>query len=369
MKIFFDHQTFSIQSYGGISRYYSELLSGINQTPSNEAHLLALFSNNEYLNEKKILLPSFFSKTDFPKKQQFLYRINEAYSTVKMCMSQYDIFHATYYNSYFIPYLKNRPFVVTFLDMIHEKFSNQFYELAADKVITSQKAIMANKADAIITISESTKQDVVELFNIDPVKIKVIYLGNSLKINNNILVENEFIKIEPYLLFVGRRGHYKNFQGLVQAIYPLLKQYSLNLLCGGGDPFSKEEVLLLQKLGVEKLVKYIPVDDYTLQTLYQNAIAFVFPTLYEGFGIPILEAFACSCPCIVSNTSSLPEVAGNAALYIDPLSPDSIADAVEKLVNDQTLRQELIHRGQNRLLQFSWKKTVDETLALYRSIS
>ena len=369
MKVFFDHQTFSLQSYGGISRYYAELISGINQNKYDEAHLLALFSNNEYLKEKNISVASFFSKTNFPKKQQILYRTNELYSVAKIYLEQYDVFHSTYYNNYFIPYLNKHPFVVTFLDMIHEKFSNQFYELAADTAITNQKRVMADRADAIITISESTKQDIIELFNVNPDKIKVIYLGNSLKIKSGAFIDNQLIQKDSYLLFIGRRGHYKNFQGLLQAIYPLLKKYNLNLLCGGGDPFSREEVLLVQKLGVEKLVKYIPVDDYTLQALYQNAIAFIFPTLYEGFGIPILEAFACSCPCIVSNTSSLPEVAGDAALYIDPLSANSIANATEKLIQSQSLRQEMICKGKKRLLQFSWEKTVEQTLALYKSVS
>lgn len=367
MNIFFDHQTFSLQKFGGISRYYAELINGINRVANNKAYLPLIFSDNVHLRESGIITRKLISDRPFYKKNQFIYRSNQAYTIAQLYQKSFDVFHATYYNPYFIPYLKGRPFTVTFLDMIHEKFSIQFPELANDELITKQKRLLANRADRIIAISESTKRDVVELLNIDPDKISVIYLGNSLK---PVFTDpQEYSNAQPYLLFVGRRERYKNFEGLLRSIHPLLKKYKIRLLCAGGDSFTIDERLLIHSVDVDELVEYRPINDQTLQSLYRHAVAFIFPTMYEGFGIPVLEAFACDCPCIVSNLSSLPEVAGDAALYIDPASPDSISHAVELLINDSELRNTLIRKGRKQLIHFSWQHTVNETLKLYQSIS
>jgi glycosyltransferase involved in cell wall biosynthesis len=367
MDIFFDHQTFSLQEFGGISRYYAELISGINHTSSNRAFLPLLFSNNVYLKELGLSKSGLLPNVQFYKKQQIIYRSNQAYSISKLQKQPFNVFHATYYDPYFISYLKGRPFTVTFLDMIHEKLSAQFPELSDGGLITKQKQFLANRADRIIAISESTKQDIVELLNVDPNKIDVIYLGNSLKPIGRSTIEKS--NPEPYLLFVGRRERYKNFEGLLRAIHPLLKKYRLKLLCAGGDVFSKSENMLIYSLGVNNLIEQRAINDQTLLMLYRQAIAFIFPTLYEGFGIPVLEAFACDCPCIVSNLSSLPEVAGDAAMYIDPTLPESIVEAIEQLLHNSQLRQELVKKGRERLTHFSWSHTVDKTLNLYKALA
>lgn len=366
MNVFFDHQTFSLQSFGGISRYYTELISGINRDKNNEAYLPLFISNNIHIEEANFKAKLSVLNYDFYKKISFVYRINQIYTINKLRKKHFDIFHATYYNPYFIPYLKGRPFVVTFLDMIQEKFINQFPELDNGGLTTRQKRFLANRADRIIAISASTKHDIVELLDINPAKIDVIYLGNSLKPAK--VANSEGPTHDPYLLFVGRRERYKNFDGLVRVIHPLLKAYKLKLLCAGGGSFTGEERKLIHSVGADALIQQVSINDQVLQTLYQQAVAFIFPTMYEGFGIPVLEAFACDCPCIVSNLSSLPEVAGNAALYVDPALPDSIPNAVEQLLHDSQLRQILIEKGREQLARFSWQRTVDETLQLYRTL-
>ncbi|SFD55630.1 glycosyltransferase family 4 protein [Spirosoma endophyticum] len=367
MDIFFDHQTFTEQNYGGISRYFSELIAGINKTENDNAYVSLLFSNNIHIQESGVKVKPFLAEHNVPGKQKFIREVNHLFSIAKLHIKQYDVFHATYYDPYFIPHLKKRPLVVTFLDMIHEKFSGQFPELSDDGVLTKYKQTLADRADRIIAISESTKTDIVNLLNVDPTKIEVIYLGNSLK---PLAAEvTEKIAPEPYLLFVGRRERYKNFKGLLYAVHPILKKYKLKLLCAGGGPFTNEENSMIHSVGVNELVSQLPVNgDKLLQKLYQQATAFIFPTLYEGFGIPVLEAFACNCPCIISNLSSLPEVAGNAALYIDPILPDSISNAIERLLNEGQLRQMLIKKGREQLNNFSWNRTVVETLNLYKTI-
>ena len=367
MNVFFDHQTFSLQAFGGISRYYAELVTGVNHTIGNQAFLPLLFSNNVHLRECGLMVKQLLPNRQFYKKTQIIYRSNQAYTLAQLHRRSFDVFHATYYDPYFIPHLKGRPFTITFLDMIHEKLSAQFPELANDELITRQKQFLADRADRVIAISESTKRDVVELLTIDPAKVEVIYLGNSLK---PVVEENIGNPApEPYLLFVGRRERYKNFEGLLRSIHPLLKKYRLKLICAGGDSFTNGERSLIRSVGVDALVEQHPINDQTLQLLYQQAVAFIFPTLYEGFGIPVLEAFACACPCIVSNLSSLPEVAGDAALYIDPASPDSIPNAVEQLLHSSELRQTLIEKGRDQLSRFSWQRTVSETLKVYQTIT
>ncbi|GAB4036910.1 glycosyltransferase family 4 protein [Spirosoma jeollabukense] len=368
MRIFFDHQAFSLQTFGGISRYYAELINGINKTIDNKAYLPILFSNNTHLRENNFKVNSFFAKSDFRGKSKFIQEANQLFSIANLQQKPYDVFHATYYNPYFIPYLKRHPFVITFLDMINEKFADQFPDTKANNLIYKRKKLLANRADKIIAISESTKQDIIELLNINPEKIEVIYLGSSLI---PVIYEKseKWIK-DPYLLFVGRRERYKNFKGLLESIHPLLKEYKLKLICAGGGPFVDDERLLIHSFGAHKWVQQIPIaDDYMLRKLYQEAFAFIFPSLYEGFGIPVLEAFSCNCPCIISNKSSLPEVAGNAALYIDPTMPNSIVDAVKQLLHDSTLRQILIERGSNQLSKFSWKQNITETLSLYKTLT
>ncbi|MBD2752286.1 glycosyltransferase family 4 protein [Spirosoma validum] len=368
MKILFDHQAFSLHTYGGVSRYFSELIHGINLTPDYSAALPLLFSNNIHLKEKGFDINHFLLNKDFKRKKRLIYEINKFYSLLALKKKQYDILHPTYFDSYFIPYLNRKPLVVTFHDMIHEKFSDQFKELTFDRGIIARKKLMANQADRIIAVSESTKRDIVELLNIKPEKIEVVYHGCSFPPSVVSSTEEPDPVPFPYLLYVGSRQVYKNFGGMLTAIQPVLKKYRLKLLCAGGGGFTESEHQLIQSLGISDLVEQHVINDQILRKLYQQAVAFIFPSLYEGFGIPILEAFDCGCPCIVNNSSSLPEVAGEAALYVNFNEPDSVIDAVERLLSDTELKQQLIKKGKERLREFSWKNTVDSTLRLYKEL-
>jgi glycosyltransferase involved in cell wall biosynthesis len=370
MKIFFDHQTFSLQNYGGISRYYAELIYALDSHEQSESYLSILFSENIYLKEiKKKTLP-LLPNYSFPGKVSLRYMLNKAYCKYDIRQSQFDIFHPTYYDPYFLNAIHGKPFVVTFLDMIHELFSKQFPQLAADQKITNYKREVAQKATSIIAISESTKRDIVNLFDINPDKIKVIYLGSSSKFSSKELLKDtiDTKQYMPFLLFVGNRENYKNFTWFIKNVASVLIKYKLRIVCAGGGSFSKKERELFSNLRISELLEQRPINDEILSDLYRRALVFVFPSLYEGFGIPLLEAFACGCPCIVSNRSSLPEVARDAALYIDPDDPDSLTYAVDCLITDSMLRNTLIERGRQQLSNFSWGKTAQETLTLYESL-
>ncbi|MBO0937941.1 glycosyltransferase family 4 protein [Fibrella sp. HMF5335] len=360
MKILFDHQTFSIQSYGGISRYFDRLINGINATGCNQASLAIRWSDNNYIDKPLPLLSA-----KFKGRGRLLYIANQRYSRQIIRRGNFDLLHATYYDPYFLKEIDHRPFVITIHDMIHERLHSQFAELQLDHYIEG-KHILAQKAAAIITVSEYTKHDIITLLGVDAARVHVIHHASSLPtLHNKTLAPSH----EPYLLFVGSRGHYRNFGGLLVAISLLKNHSNLNLICAGGGAFTDRELQQIKELGLITRVKQqaFHTDD-VLASLYAAASAFVFPSLYEGFGIPILEAFSCGCPCILSRTSSLPEVAQTAAVYMDPTDPQDMALVISTLLADQALQTELVEKGYQRLQAFSWTKAVDQTLAVYQSV-
>jgi len=365
MTVFYDHQAFSLQDYGGVSRIFSELVKGINERGYN-AHLSLLYSNNAHLKENNIAPNNIFKDSFFFKKRKIRYAVNELYNIADIRKNSFNVYHPTYYSPDLIKYVKHKPIVVTFHDMIHEKLSEKFNELRSDVKLMEQKRAIVGKASRIIAVSENTKKDVVEIYGVDPAKIKVVYLGSSFESPATVV---EVANTKPYLLYVGNRGLYKNFVPFLKAVAPLLVKNKLHFICAGGREFTNEEKEIIAGLKVEKYVSQEPANDKKLAQLYSNALAFVFPSLYEGFGIPVLEAFSCNCPCILSNTSSLPEVAGNAAMYMDPYDDESMYDAVEKVFNNVSIRKDLAANGKMRLQNFSWDKHVDETLDLYIQLS
>lgn len=369
MNILYDHQAFSLQEFGGISRYFSELIQGVNQYTAHNAFLSTRYTNNVYAHDLHLVHRRFFPDSNFPKKMPVLYRINKAFSTYDLATKPYDLVHATYYDPYFLRYSSRRPTTVTFFDMIHERFGNQFAELSADRVITARKREVAKRASHIIAISESTKADIIDLFDTDPNKISVVYLGSSFKANTNPIHKTPRINtVKPYLLFVGHRGYYKNFIRFLTAIEPLLQGRGINVVCAGGGAFSKDEEDHISTLRLTDYISQQPINDQILRKLYSDALLFVFPSLYEGFGIPVLEAFSCDCPCAVSNCSSLPEVGGDAVLYFNPTDVDSIRESIQRLVDSQELRVTLIEKGREQLTKFSWQSTVRETIHIYERL-
>ena len=365
MTIFYDHQIFSLQNFGGASRLFAELIYNINHDHKALAHLSILYHNNAHLGEKN-LATSAFDKIPLPSKKGIVRQLNHFYNVLDISYRSFDIYHPTYYDCTYLKHSRGKPTVITFLDMIHEKFGQIFPEIRADLGVVAQKREMAKSSTHIIAISESTKKDIVELYDIDPSKITVIHLGSAF--GNVKKAEDRVDDSRPFLLYVGNRDAYKNFQPMLKAIAKILVRENISLICAGGKAFTPEEISLIDSLKVRHLVRHEIIDDKKLASLYARAVAFIFPSLYEGFGIPILEAFSCNCPCIVSNTSSLPEVGGEAVLYIDPADERSITGAVDKILSDTDLRNSLIKKGRERLKHFSWEKMTQQTLNVYNKL-
>lgn len=384
MKILYDHQIFTIQHYGGISRYFCELMDRYSQNTEIDFRLALRYSQNDHLSQMPQLNAfwtqrnNFFSDSRFFSDLQKKIHINalnhifnnqnESISCLKI--SDFDIFHPTYYDPYFLKYLGKRPYILTIYDMIHEQYPSNFDHRDTTR---ARKKLLAENAKKIIAISESTKADIVKFLNIDPGNIEVIPLASSLHLKRKpegTFMERENNLPEKYLLFIGNRFGYKNFLFMVEALFPVFRNHEdLHLLCAGGGKFQGPEVEVLRKLNLTSRVRNYPADDTTLLQLYKNACAFVFPSLYEGFGIPILEAFSCGCPAVLSNTSSFPEVGGTAALYFDPVDKMSLIHAIERILSDKGLRGEMKIRGFEQARSFSWEKTAAKTKEVYEVAS
>jgi len=365
MKILFDNQIFTLQNFGGISRYFYELMNHFYKNKEINFELALIHSDNYYLKEAEFYANSgFLLKKYMPFKKKILQKLNTSKAINALKNKNFDIFHPTYYEIEFLDYIGNKPFILTVHDMIHELFPK---ELSKD-LDPKKKKKLIKKASKIIAVSKNTKNDIIKFYGVDEDKIEVIYHGGSSIKTNKIKKTIELPK--KYLLFMGHRWLYKNFTFFIDAIAPLMKKDgNLNIICAGSFAFDDKEKRLFTDFNItDRVFHYHILSDEFLAYLYQNALVFVYPSLYEGFGLPVLESFHCGCPAIVSNTSSLPEVAGQAAIYINPKDKNSIKNAVEKIIYDENLRQVLINKGYKQEKKFSWQKTAKQTKVIYESV-
>lgn len=366
MKVLYDHQIFSAQVYGGISRYFVELIKKFKDSNSVKSDLSILLTNNHYLiNAELRQYLTFFPKYNFRGRVRLLNILNKLYSKRFLKYNTFDVFHPTYYDPYFIRHIGNKPFVLTVYDMIHEKFPKYF---SKNDPTTKRKKYLAHNASKIIAISNSTKNDLMDIFDVPEEKIKVIYLGYSSNQFKN--KGHETIELpQKFVLFVGGRQGYKNFELFIKSIAPILqKKREIHIICTGGGTFTKKEICLFECLDISNQINQYSVADALLSQIYKKALFFIFPSLYEGFGLPVLEAFSNKCLVLCGNTSSLPEVAGNAAMYFDPYSMDSINNTINIALNNSKLMNDLKVKSIKRLSKFSWSKTAEQTREIYEIV-
>jgi glycosyltransferase involved in cell wall biosynthesis len=364
MRILFDHQAFCLQPYGGVSRYFAELMSHLSVIDGVEPVVSTFLGSNYHLRQISRPRPRFVTPHDlcFYGRSVALGMINRPFTVAALMRRSFDVFHPTYYSPYFLRWLGRKPFVLTIFDMIHEVCGSP------DRATTVRKGLLVKKAAKIIAISEHTKRDIVKVFGVDEGKITVVHLASSIQ----PLREPPLGLDLPsrYVLYVGGRDRYKNFSFFVEAVAGLLASDSgLHLVCAGGREFEPCERRQFRDLGLDARVHRYPGDDRSLACLYQNALVFVFPSLYEGFGLPIVEAFSCGCPVAAGNAGSLPEVAGEAAVYFNPRDKGQILKAVKGVVEDGALNRDLRARGYERVRMFSWEDTARKTAEVYRAAS
>ncbi len=366
LKVAFDQQIFLLQEYGGISRYLCSLVRELASSPSVTAQVFAPFHVNRNLTSlgnqlsRGKLLPQLS-----PKLLRLTMFASKIMARHEMVRFKPDIVHETYYcEDDFRPKRARR--VLTVYDFIHERYPDLFVN--SDGTIRP-KSIAANRVDHLICISESTRRDLVSYCGVPEEKTSVVYLGVDLDFVQAFTPSRQY-HARPFLLYVGARGGYKNFERFVRAfaLSPrLCKEF--DLLCFGGGPLQAAEWQIIADAGLSpNQVLQMGGGDEILMALYQQAVAFVYPSLYEGFGIPPLEAMAVGCPVICSNTSSLPEVVGDAAESFDPLDQEAMLAAMEAVLESPTRRSALVAAGRARCKQFTWEKCARETEAIYRKL-
>lgn len=371
MRILFDHQVFSWQKYGGISRYFAEIIRGVTQCGETALLPFGFYTQNVHLRD--IAGIEMHPICPFPFKGIGLVQnyFGKRTTLRSMFRERPDILHPTYYDPYFLGRSERLhiPFVLTVHDMIHEIFDHRSKSLISlDAVVVGGKKRLAEKAAAIITVSENTRRDLLQLYpDIDPDKVRVIWHGNSLI--PDLRAPFRLDLPERYILFVGNRKAYKNFSWFVRDISTyLLKNKRLHLVCAGSAGFDPEERQLLRDLQIDTITRHLPFgNDQELAEIYRRAICFVFPSGYEGFGIPVLESFACGCPAILNRASSLPEVGGDAVLYFDKNEKGSLIQAIDQVVDSAPKRQEMQGLGFARVKKFSWENSVTQHLNVYRA--
>ena len=380
MKVLFDPQIFSSQRVGGISRLFAGLFDAFDLEPRVDWSVVIDFPHNLYIQELErcrgpmTRYSQFFGGKKFRGKGRFYSAFcavsryqSERLETVRQAQEgDIDLFHPTYYDDYFLRGLKGLPFVLTVYDMIHDVFP----EYLNDPVTVDRKKRLIHGAKRIIAISQSTKNDLIRLTGVNENKVDVVHLANF--ITSKPGLAKCFEIPERYILFVGERAGYKNFRRLFQAAARLMHHdRELHLVCIGGAQedgcFPAEEALLIASEDLTDRVLIRSATDSELVRWYKGAQCLVFPSLYEGFGLPILEAFDSDCPVAASAISAMLEVGGDCAVYFDPESVDSIAECMERLLNSRELRSHLRALAKERATQFSVQRMAKETVDVYEA--
>ena len=361
MRVFYDHQVTSLQDAGGVSRYYFDLVRGWKSVGGVDAEWMAGWNQavlpiNELGQSAKVL-----SYPTSLRPGYFRYALNEGLTGARAPgRGVFDVYHTTYQRV--LPYVRRRAVVATHHDSTPDKYAELFPD--ADAIHARLKKVYA-RADRVICISEASRSDLLRYFDIAEEKTEVIHHGFTrlARLENGA---SAGLPERPYVLYVGSRAAYKNFPLVLKAM-AAVKDKDLQLLVAGGGAWSAKEAAVLEKAGLQERVHLLPrLTDGVLAEAYRGARMFVYPSLYEGFGFPPLEAMDAGCPAIVSRTSSLPEVCGDAAFYFDPRVLEELVALMDRMSMDEQFRLEKRAAGFAQAGFYTWEKTAQQTLNAYR---
>ncbi|MDE9544016.1 glycosyltransferase family 4 protein [Xenorhabdus bovienii] len=344
--IVIDGIIFSLQKSGGISVYFNEILKRLKSNGIQHSLYLYNNDNNKTLSRDSIITPILKKNNLISLKRYMNFPLEK----------ENAVFHSSYYR---IPDVrqKNTKIITTVHDFTYEKY----FPFIKKNIHHWQKKRAILNSDEIICISENTKSDLIKYIpESKEKKIHVIYNGVSDKfhvISNINHLENNFI------IFIGSRVSYKNFTNVVLSIKSL-KDIHLKII--GGGPLNKQEKELLNSNIKNRYIKIDYATDNQLNTLYNQAHALVYPSLYEGFGIPVIEAMKAGCPVIATNKSSIPEISSDAAILLDNPNSDCIKQAIIDLEKN-SFRKNIIKKGINQGNKFSWDIMFSKLMHVYKS--
>ena len=382
MKVLYDHQAFDMQTHGGVSRCFAELYA--HRAGTLDAEISIVETDNVYLQalgfrHKGDTYRNFIGMKDSVLKHvifKLAYNIRygqftrldrnpvlNLYESVdRLRQSDFDIFHPTFFDDYFLEHIGNKPFVVTVHDMIPELFPNYFPK---DDLQIIQKSKVIPRAAHVVTVSEQTRKDLIMLTGIAEDRVSTIYHGSD---------ETPYIPSHhnqydfEYILYVGERHLYKNFTAFCHNCIPILNRHrDMKIICTG-KPFTDEEKAFFDTFNIkDRFIHIFTSTRQELLDLYHNAVAFVYPSEYEGFGIPILEAYKAGCPVLLNSASCFPEIAGDAAVFFRMSRTHSdFEDTFETFYRmNGTERAELLRKQYERLKKFSWDKSAEALADVY----
>ena len=368
MRVMFDLQAFSMQEYGGVSRYVAEVAGGIRRFHDE----VDVVYGGRFASEN-IHLGAFGFE---PDTRLHTYRgrgrgrlmlladaLNQRLVDRDLRAGRADVLHATYYHTHTAPDIEV-PVVLTVHDMIHELFE----DMPQRQWMIERKRAAIARADRIIVPSQSTADDLVRIRDVDPADITVVPHGSTF--TGDEPIDPRLDLPQDYLLYVGVRYSYKGFGEFCRAVAQLSKAHpGLKGVVAGGGGFSLSERALIDELDIAGSMIHVPCDDRCLPTIYRRARLFVAPSQYEGFGLPVVEAMQFGTPAVVSASSSLPEVGGDAVAYFDPGSADSLVEVAGALLEDASARERMTAAGLERARSFSWRASVDAHVAVYSEIT
>jgi glycosyltransferase involved in cell wall biosynthesis len=366
MRIFYDHQAFSLQDAGGVSRYQYELIRNLQFSSEVQIELLMGLNasvmpfSKLHNGQTKVFSWRAGLRPGYPR-----YALNELMSSVVApARGKFDIYHAMLYRS--IPFVRRGRLVVTHHDCTHERFPQLFHNAS---FIMQRKRDLFSRADAIICVSGASRRDLLHFYDVAEEKTHIVHHGFSSLSLAPPLAEAAGDSTVPYLLYVGSRTEYKNFALLLEAFSRSGLAGDYRLLVVGGGAFSAEEESRISSLGLSDWITAIPkAGEATLARAYRDAALFVYPSLYEGFGFPPLEAMSLGCPVLVLRTSSLPEICGDAVFYFENSDADELSNTLVSTLRDAQGIETKRRLGEQQVRLYDWSRTASSTLNVYRAL-
>ena len=363
IRVGFDDQIFIAQSRGGISKYFVEIISRL---PSYgvEPVLLLNSTRNHHLAESGLVAEANGDTALQSKIRGFFWRLTGYPRYVSTKKNNVDLIHHTFTHKSYLGRL-NRPSVVTVYDMIPEVYP-EYFPLGNPHFA---KKKYAEKCDRIISISDSTTRDMLQFYGksiedktfVIPFGVGEQYLEPDMSVEMPVLPEN-------YLLFVGVRRGYKEFATAFKAFEQIaLKENKLHFVIFGGGRYSDDEREMITNSKFENRVIHFNPSDKQMPLFYQRASCFLFPSVYEGFGLPTLEALASGTPVVLADASCSREVGGDLAIYFEPGSVQGLVEAIGQ-ARAKDWRQRIKLEGPNRAKEFNWDSVAEKTAMLYKQL-
>lgn len=352
-----DEQIFIVQQFGGISRLFAELAEQFTRDPSHAVTLEPLATsviNHYLLDEPEVAAELKVTETGSHNSALLRYLLRPARS------GNVDLVHNTFYLPRGFRDYPNAPRVMTVHDMIPEIFPNTRRRL--DKLTLKHRYF--SKVDHVICVSEATRRDLERIYGPSDTPITVVHHGVDSAFRQ--VTERVIGVPRDYILFVGHRSAYKDADSLVHAYAKLKRHENMpDLLFVGGGEFTRDEMAQFKELGIHEHVHQASLTESEMPAVYTHARMLVFPSRYEGFGLPALEGMACGTPVVLADSSALPEVGGDAALYFPPGDSEALASVILRLLRDEELRSALVQRGFERAARWTWASSAAATARVY----